>query len=178
VVKNNLLHIELNMSETNQTIHYIDSGNFYSVYGISTLIIVMLLLWYFIRSNISQDYYLEECHIHQSPKKRLEGLEGLEKLEGLEGFPIEDPAILAFMPEFKDNSPYDYQPIPILDENTPKPYKFITGKYGDVPLNIYDVKDIAYKPEWDHRTAIYIPNMRTIFRQTYTPVEASFWNTE
>jgi len=154
------------MSETNTTIHYIDAGSFYSVYGISTLIIVLLLLWYFIRSHLSVDYYSENCDNREVQEAR----------EGLESFPIEDPDILAFMPEFMPDSPYEYQPIPILPEGEPKPYKFITGMYGGVPLNIYDVKDIAYKPEWDHRQAMYIPNMRTIFRQTYTPIEASFWD--
>lgn len=151
------------MSETNTTIHYIDEGSFYSVYGISTLIVVLLLLWYFIRTHLSEDYYSEKCNIKSTT-------------EGLESFPIEDPDILAFMPEFMPNSPYNYRPIPILPKGEPKPYKFITGMYGGVPLNIYDVKDVAYKPEWDHRQAMYIPNMRTIFRQTYTPIEASFWD--
>lgn len=163
------------MSETGTVIHYVDSGNFYSVYGISTLIIILLLLWYFIRSNISQDYYSEKCNLSKHRKKWSNHI---KTIEGLEGFPIEDPDILAYMPEFKANSPYDYKPIPILPDDTVKPYHFISGKYGDVPLNIYDVKDLAYKPEWDHRTAMYIPNMRTVFRQTYTPIESSFWNVD
>lgn len=35
------------------SIHVINEGAFYQLYGIVTLIITMLLLWYFIRSNIS-----------------------------------------------------------------------------------------------------------------------------
>ncbi len=170
------------MSETTNTIHYVDLGNFYSVYGISTLIIVLLLIWYFIRSNLSADYNSNYCepkalwerkNAEDKQKIKLPG--GVKGVEGLEGFPIEDPDILAFMPEFSENSPYDYQPISITQDGQEKPYKFISGMYGDVPLNIYDTKDLAYKPEWDHRTAMYVPNMRTVFRQTYTPVESVLW---
>lgn len=140
------------MSNVDTTIRYVDSGSFYSVYGISSMIVVILLMWYFIRSNL-------EC--------------GCTGKEGLGGIPIEDPDIMKLMPEF--NGTFEYEPIQITPDGEPKPYTHFSGTYGDVPLNIYDIKDIAYKPEWDHNKAIYIPNMRTIFRQTYTPIEATFW---
>jgi hypothetical protein len=141
--------------ETPTTIHYIDSSEYYNVYGVSTLIIILLLLWYFIRTNLEEN---DGTCVH---RHRIEGLT------------TEDPAILAFMPEFQPD--YGTIPIQLTPLNEPKPYKFWTGTYGDVPLSLYDVKDVAYKPEWDHKTTIYIPNMRTIFRNTYTPIEASFW---
>ena len=143
-------------SETSTIIHYVDTGSFYSVYGISTLVILILLMWYFVRTN------LETNNMKCSGRR-----------EGLGGIPIEDPDIMKLMPEF--NGSYEFKPIPITPEGEPKSYKHWGGLYGDVPLYIYDIKDVAYKPEWDHNSAIYVPNMRTTFRQTYTPIEASFW---
>ena len=144
--------------ETPTTIHYIDSSEYYNVYGVSTLIVILLLLWYFIRTN------LEENDVNCDRRYSREGLVGIT---------IEDPEILAMMPEFQPD--FDTVPLQLTPPNEPKPYKFWSGTYGDVPLNIYDVKDVAYKPEWDHRTAMYIPNMRTSYKNTYTPIESSFW---
>ena len=158
------------MTEVNNVIHYVDAGNFYSIYGIATLVIVLLLLWYFIRSHISQDYYSETCTLDKA-KQVAEPKESTSR----EGITMEDPNILAYMPEFQKDSPYDYNPIQITPEDEPKPYKFTTGSYGGVQFNIYDTNDVIYKPEWDHNKAAYIPNMRTVFKQTYTPIEASFW---
>jgi hypothetical protein len=140
--------------ESPTTIHYIDSSEYYNVYGTSTLIIVLLLLWYFIRTNLEEPDV--DCDKPHHRKAR----------EGLNGINIEDPDILALMPEFQQD--FDAIPLQLTAPDEPKPYKFWSGTYGDVPLNLYDVKDIAYKPEWDHRTAMYIPNMRTIFRNTYS----------
>ena len=150
--------------ETPTIIHYIDSSEYYNVYGTSTLIIILLLLWYFIRTNLEEGEEDKDCDRYRSHNHQREGLGGI---------PIEDSDILALMPEFQP----DFDPIPmhLTAPDEPKPYKFWSGTYGDVPLNLYDVKDVAYKPEWDHRTAMYIPNMRTVFRNTYTPIEASFW---
>lgn len=39
------------------SIHVIDESNFYQLYGIVTLIIIILLLWYFVRSNIYTTSY-------------------------------------------------------------------------------------------------------------------------
>ncbi len=143
--------------ETPTTIHYIDSSEYYNVYGISTLIVVLLLLWYFIRTNLEEPDV--SCELYRR--------------EGLNGINIEDPAILAYMPEFQPD--FDAIPIELTPPDEPKPYKFWSGTYGDVPLSLYDVKDVMYKPEWDHRTSMYIPNMRTVFRNTYTPQESRFW---
>jgi hypothetical protein len=123
-----------------------------------TLIFLILLIWYFVRTNLEMP--CRKCIVEKSR-------------EGLNGINIEDPDILAFMPEFKPE--YDAVPIELTPPGEPKPYTFWSGTYGDVPLNLYDVKDIAYKPEWDHRAAIYVPNMRTVFRNTYTPIESTFW---
>jgi len=148
--------------ETPTTIHYIDSSEYYNVYGVSTLIIVLLLLWYFIRTNLEEND--PDCDSYEHKHRHRDGFGGI---------PIEDPAILATMPEFQPD--FDAIPVQISDPNSPPPYNFWSGTYGDVPLNLYDVKDVAYKPEWDHRKAMYVPNMRTIFRNTYTPIEASYW---
>lgn len=136
-------------------IHYVDAGEIYSVYGIASMIVIILLIWYFVRSNLVHEQ--RECH--------LEGLNG--------GIYIEDPAILSMMPEF--NGSMEFEPIKISPDDKPKPYKMWSGEYGGVPLSVYDVGDVVYKPEWDHNQTMFIPNMRTVFRQTYTPYQASHW---
>lgn len=94
------------------------------------------------------------------------------KREGM--FPIEDPAVLAFTPEFDGTN--EYAPIPITAEGATPNYKLATGKYGDVPLSIYDLKDSMYKPEWNHDKGIFVPNTKTHFRHVYTPVESMYWD--
>jgi len=131
------------------SMHYVDVGEFYSIYGVTSLIIVLLLLWYFIRSQMD-GHNLSSCNA--------------DTREGLGGIPIEDPDLLKMMPEFGES--YEFTPLAISPEGQPKPYMFWSGSYGDVPLNIYDIKDSVYKPEWDHNQQIYIPNMRTTFRKT------------
>ncbi len=157
------------MSESPTVIHYVDAGHFYSVYGISTMIVVILLMWYFIRTNLESKCNVNHTHPnHTHPNHAHPNHAHPNHREGLGGIPIEDPDIMNLMPL------PEYAPIQI-SEGEHKPYKHWGGLYGDVPLYIYDVKDVAYKPEWDHNTGIYVPNMRTIYRQTYTPIEASFW---
>jgi hypothetical protein len=137
-------------NENTTTIHYVDAGSFYSVYGISTMIVLLLLMWYFIRTNLEHSHgrrSMHNCYV-----------------EGLGGIPIENPDIMKMMPL------PDYEPIQ-LSEGEVKPYKHWGGMYGDVPLYIYDVKDLMYKPEWDHTKAIYVPNMRTVFKQNISNVE-------
>lgn len=122
----------------------------------------MYIIFLWILSAIILIWYIE--YQHNSCKYN----------ENFGGIPIEKSEILHMMPEWQPNM--EYKPISILPDGVKKPYKFISGLYGDVPLNIYDTQDLIYKPEWDHSKAIYIPNMRTTFKQVYTPIEASYWH--
>jgi len=133
---------EIKMPDTIQVqpIHYIDAGDFYSIYGITTLIIIILLLWYFVRSHM----YVNKC-------KNSEGLQ------------METDDVWQMMPESK----LEFKPVQLSDPNNP-PYKLITGDYGGVGLNFYDIADGIYNPEWNHNNQMYLPNERTNFRDTYT----------
>ncbi len=218
-------------------IHYIDADNYYMIYGIATLIIVLLLLWFFIRTNLEYDNKRcskcykkingsscnncshkiqgSKCNLCSMPKQfcncaeevsasrkpirtseqsnLLTDIETKIKTEGCayksqnltndklndilpeqtrEGmFPMEDPSILSQFPEFQEP---DVQPINMTGGN--KPYKLQKGIYGGVSVYTYDVSDAMYGPEWDLNTGIYIPNMRTAFKNVITPREKMYWD--
>jgi hypothetical protein len=163
------------------TVRVLDLGNFYSIYGIVTILVLILLIWYFVRSNMEKPKSCKSCacpsvrattnapmpkraSIRVSPtqvKSDVSATKNTQKegFEGTAGFPIEDPEILAYMPEFDGSM--EIEKIQLSDPNKPAPYNLYMGLYGDVPLGIYDVKDSIYKAEFDHSTGIYLPNSRT-----------------
>jgi hypothetical protein len=207
------------------TIHYIDFGNYYMVYGIVTLIIVLLLLWFFVRSNMEQitnrckicykkissnteccesclnkiKYYSNRCSTCNAKKQfcncsdeasasrkptqtsrkhnilsdlehrlKMEDETYIEHREGM--YNIENTELLYNLPEFKTP---DVAPVDIT--NIDNSYNMRRGSYGGVEVNIYDIADSVYGPEWDTYKAIYTPNTRTSFRNTITPKESVFW---
>lgn len=219
------------------TINYIDFGNYYMVYGIVTLIIVLLLLWFFVRSNMEQytnrckkcykkisssvEYcktcvnkikcYSNRCSICHAKKQfcgcsdevsvsrkttqtsrrhnilsdlenhlkaenetYIENRECMYNREGTynrEGmYNVENTELLYNLPEFKTP---DVAPVDIT--NIDNSYNMRRGMYGGVEVNIYDIADAVYGPEWDTYKAIYTPNTRTYFRNTITPKESVFW---
>jgi hypothetical protein len=231
------------MSEPPTVIHYVDVGEFYSIYGITTMIVVIMLVWYFVRSNMElshgsvcdveepqdaegfhgrfrrhprwhPDWHMPSTYFHpvqlDNPRHLCHAGPGghqctlgppnhlchagpngvpcklnvaeymrlakhpgdMSTREGM--FPIEDPSVLAFTPEF-DGS-YEYSPLVLTEPGTDPDYKLTNGMYGDVPCSIYDLKDVAYKPEWDHTKGMFYPNSRTVFRKVYTPVESLYWD--
>ena len=124
-------------------IHNIDTSNYYSIYSVTTLIVFIMLLWFFIRTNIS--YKNNSCRENM--------------------FPIERSDILAKMPEFQEK---DISPIKLTDEK----YHIKSGNYGDVKVNFYDIKDTIYDREWDTYNGIYLPNTRTLFKRVNSPYQA------
>ncbi len=124
-------------------IHNIDTSNYYSIYGVTTLIVFIMLLWFFIRTNIS--------HKNNSCRENM--------------FPIERSDILAKMPEFQEK---DISPIKLTDEK----YYIKSGDYGSVKVNFYDIKDTIYDREWDTYNGIYLPNTRTLFKRVNSPYQA------
>lgn len=126
------------MSDT--IIKYLDANEFYNISYAITLVFLLFLVWFFIRVNLTKN---DVCTREMMTR--------------------EDPAVLAHMPEF-DGS-YDVKPLQISDPALPRPYKLWGGVYGDVPIYIYDTKDVLYKPEFDHANAIYLPNWRTAWRR-------------
>ena len=86
--------------------------------------------------------------------------------EGL-AVPIENYSILEMLPEFHPES--ESEPIDMIGAPV-----FKTGLYGDVPLTIVDSLDFIYNPTIDHNKTIVVPNMRTIWRKTYSPNGISY----
>lgn len=178
------------MSES-QIIHYVDQGEFYSVYGISTLICVIMLLWFFVRTNMENSRCERDgfvgvvckkckskcqgkchcgCHYCAMYEAKLNGLLSVNSRR--EGMYFEEESVRS---HFSELTAPDPQPIQ-MTEGEIKPYNLKKATYGDVPLAFYDRSDAYYAPEWyDGNKAMYVPNMRTIFQKVNTPIESSFW---
>lgn len=124
-------------------IHNTDIGNYYSVFGVTTLIVLLMLLWFFIRTNISHNH--GKCREHM--------------------FPIERSDVLSMMPEFQEK---DIKPIKLTDEK----YNIKSGDYGGVAVNFYDMSDTIYDREWDTYNGVYLPNSRTLFKKVNSPYQA------
>ncbi len=211
------------MSEIN-TIRVIDMGDFYSVYGVVSLIFIIMLLWFFVRTNIDNacklcgkhsesmacplDVYnrkspttiltacdkcgtigckcrkrkcsickLTKCTCGSSIDNSISKLESSlsdtrkSTVEGM--FPFETEAVRVQFPELNTPEP---QPITLVDSPI-KPYNLKKASYGDVPIAFYNISDAAYGQEWyDGNRAIYVPNMRSLYQQTNTPIESMFWD--
>jgi hypothetical protein len=124
-------------------IHNIDVGSYYSIYGVTSLIVILMLLWFFIRTNISNKN--SKCRENM--------------------FPLERSDLLESIPEFREK---EITPIDLTDEK----YKIKSGDYGNVKVNFYDVADTIYDREWDTNTGIYLPNLRTSFKKVNSPYQA------
>ena len=65
--------------------------------------------------------------------------------------------------------------------NSDANYKFgplEKGTYGDVPVYFYKSADLMFNPDWRKiDSGIYTPNTRTLWEDTNTPEETSFWAT-
>lgn len=134
-------------------IHYIDAGDFYSVYGISTLIVVLALLWYFVRSNLDTPHRCVEGL--NNPDGDLNG--DFDEV-GLSG------VVTKFPPRLKLTEP---------GEN-PK-YNVQVGTYGDVPVVFYSDQDMLYAGEWRVPNRVYVKNTRTTFMEQ-VPSEKTFYD--
>lgn len=185
------------------TIHYIDFGNYYMVYGISTLIIVLLLLWYFVRSNLETNItrckncykkinndklYCNSCVV--SKKNSISNRCSLCKIKNIKKYDIlsemeaklktEDHTYVTNKEEMSNienvkvtNELPELTMRNIVSNNN---YKMRKGTYGGVEINIYDVKPYTYGPEeWTNEYSIYTPNTRTSFKNINTPKESLFW---
>lgn len=145
------------------------------MYGALSIVIVLLLIWYFIRTNLEADDVCtncgKKCRGHCRIKHGCMCKPCNSLIEGM--FPLEDPAVLAHLPEMKEPTP---APIRMTPEGEEPSYTLQTGIYGDVPLSFFEEKDIPYGPEWPSKDVyMYVPNMRTTFQKVNTPVESMFW---
>ncbi len=135
-------------------IHYVDEGEFYGVYGVTTLIVVILLLWYFTRTNIT-------------PKSRHH--EGLNNPDG----DLDGNFDILGLPGVRSPLP---PPIKLTPDGEDPKYKLETGTYGDVPIVFFKDQDLLYANEWGHGNMIYRPNTRTMFMNLNTPLQKTFWD--
>lgn len=134
------------------------------------LVVVIMLIWSFIRAYVSE--YCRPPVYGSVVLQRASPREYTQKREGM--FPIEDPKILQYLPEFAEG--YDLPPYTMQepsDSDSTADSQFISGTYGDVPVNIYDLKDSAENPNWDHAGAIHVENSRTAWRESRQPLEFS-----
>lgn len=126
----------------NGVIHYVDAGEFYSIYGISTMIVVIALLWYFVRSNLST----QRC------------VEGLNNPNGDENGDFDELGLSGVVTK--------YPPRLKLTEDGEYPkYDVQSGTYGDVPVVFYSDQDTLYAGEWRVPNRVYVKNTRTTFME-------------
>ncbi len=121
----------------NTVIHYVKPDEIYGIYGSITLIFLILLIWYFVRSNL----FISE-----------------NTIDGM--LTRESSSVLSVLPEW--NGSMDIKPKKTTIHNTKNNY---CGTYGDVPVCIYDVTNGIHNPTWDHSTTIHLPNSRTLYKQ-------------
>jgi hypothetical protein len=159
-------------------IHYVDMGDFYTVYGIATLIVILLLLWYFVRSNLEEEkrpvYNNLDCMNNYTKSYSTGHLTETSQVDKKdddtsESMLLDD--ISENFPEFKCETSNAEMAIP----KQKKIYQLKSGTYGDVPVNVYDIKDIVYANEWVNPNEINIPNMRTSFRDVSSTIRAGYW---
>lgn len=166
-------------SDTNLLVHYLDLGEYFSIYGIVTLIVLLLLLWYFVRTNLEDNRKCRRCH-----RRRCRcNLDGFKKsyvdvdvsMPGREGmFNFEDSAVLATLPEFNQPEP---EPIKMTPDGEEPEYRLQKGMYGDVPMHVWDIADRKYGPEWyNGNTTMYQPNWRTSFRLSENQQDTYMWD--
>jgi hypothetical protein len=141
--------------------HIINLGEFYSIYGVVTLIIVLMLLWYFVKTNIFYNNYDE---LDNMSDEELDGLEGLDNPDGDADGLFDE---LEFSGEITRSSP--------LRLSDKKPYHVQYGTYGDVPVVLFGDDDLLYSREWGMDNAIYVPNTRRMVKNNIIPREQMFW---
>ena len=109
-------------------IHYLDAGSYYSVYGITTMIVLIALLWYFVRSNLT------------TPHRCVEGLNNPDGNADGDFDILGLPGVIAPPPV----------PIKLTPDGEEPKYKLESGTYGDVPIIFFKDQDLLYANEWGH----------------------------
>jgi hypothetical protein len=135
-------------------ITFLEMSKFYTIYGITTILILLLLIWFFVRTTLETKFDKKYCQV------KLVKLLDLEDKK--DSFVIDNGNNLGeYFPELNRKL---IEPNIIYEDNN-KPYKLTKGLYGDVPIQIYNVKDTIYATEWlDDENSISIQNDRTLFQ--------------
>jgi len=121
------------------TIFYLDEGNYYQVYGVTTMIVVLLLLWYFVRDHMHVDHS-ERSDYRRTSRPRSKTLRRLSKLDpdfGLEGFDTEptpaQPRPDQVLSDRRGVEAFSAE-VQAHEQNIERmPY----GLYGDTPTYLY-----------------------------------------
>lgn len=143
------------------SINVVDMGNYYMIYGMVTMIVIMMLLWFFIRVNMT------------TPSCTHEGFLLYEK-EIENTTPEAEDAIKKLL---SGNADEQYLNFKMTDREYKKEkHGLLKGMYGDVPVYLYDDGDIPYVKEWrEMHHGIYIPNSKTYWVKANRPLEKDFW---
>jgi hypothetical protein len=134
-------------------IHYIDAGEYYTIYGVTTMIVVIALLWYFVRSNLTMKH---RC------------VEGLNNPDGDENGDFDELGLSGVVNK--------YPPRLKLTKDGEEPkYNIQSGTYGDVPVVFYSDQDNLYAGEWRVPNRVYVKNTRTTFMEQ-VPSDKTFYD--
>jgi hypothetical protein len=140
-------------------IKYVDYSEYYMVYGVVSLICVMLLLWYFVRTNAFNTS--SACGSSNHPHHLSYRLEGLQVAPTAT---LPDSIGIASKPvnSFTDTS-YKFGPLP-------------KGEIGGVTVYFNETKDNMFADQWRGVDGgLYVHNSKTFFKDINTPAEAPFW---
>lgn len=147
-------------------IHYIDGDSYVSINYIITLLVLVALLWYFVRNESASRQQ------NESDKGGCRGIESMNNPYG-DGPKGDEFGILGISGAF-ENRPDPLQ----LTERTKGgllPYDLVTGEYGDVPIAFYGYNALPYQLEWGTRNIPYVPNTRTNFMKVNHARERDVW---
>lgn len=139
-------------NQKSTVIHYIDGDNYVSINYMVTLLVLIGLLWYFVRNES-----------YAACKK-----EGLNNPYG-DGPKGDEFGMLGISGAYFD------RPEPLELTKGPIPYDMVTGEYGDVPIAFYGYNALPYQLEWGTRNIPYVPNTRTNFMKTNHSRERDMW---
>lgn len=139
-------------------IHYLDASEYYTIYGITTLMVVLALLWYFVRSNLTDEYKYTEGLNNPNGDATGDAADGDFGELGLSGVVTEYPPRVQLTPT-----------------GEPTKYHLQTGMYGDVPVVFYTEPDMLYAAEWRVPNRVYVKNNRSLFMEQI-PEQRSYWD--
>jgi hypothetical protein len=151
-------------------VYLVDNTTFNTIKYIIVLICTMLLIWFFIRTNLEDNFDRQYHDVHAGRYHRLEGM-SVAGDPDLGSSPHDDPLANQLTAEqtMNEDARLTNEEVPNVPyELTDKNYtgNIMHGVYGDVPVYIYDDVDDAHSSEW--RTAyggIHLRNSKTYWKE-------------